>query len=242
MRVRFSIGNRLSSLIEIVGIKSGIAVSEEYARRVLSGAYDYMEEHSGHAIERWYDLPADLEHSVRAELIEADFLILMHSLGSIPDHAGPTDLVVHWLHQRNPIDTSDMQAVRRRCTEVSALLMRIVRDEDVPPEAADLAQEVRRRFILDRSLPQQRKWNGLISLAALFESEDIPDATEPSAHFDQRFIDYLAVQPDAIEGIHWRQFEYLCGEYFRRNGYAVSVTLSANMSETPILPEFSVRG
>lgn len=60
-----------------------------------------------------------------------------------------------------------------------------------------------------------------IALDALFASERLP--VEPERHFDQRFIDYLASQPERLKEIHWRQFEGLTAEWFQRSGYAVEL-------------------
>lgn len=57
----------------------------------------------------------------------------------------------------------------------------------------------------------------------MFESETIQGCENEEAYFDQRFIEYLDKQKCDIEDIHWRQFEYLTGEFFRRSGYLVTV-------------------
>ena len=40
---------------------------------------------------------------------------------------------------------------------------------------------------------------------------------------DQRFIDYLVVNTDKVDRIHWRNFERICAEFFNRNGYYVKL-------------------
>ena len=67
--------------------------------------------------------------------------------------------------------------------------------------------------------PQRKTWNCINSLSSLYECEV---KNENSIDYlDQKFIDYLAVNGNEIETIHWRNFERLCAEYFRRNGYKV---------------------
>jgi restriction system protein len=85
---------------------------------------------------------------------------------------------------------------------------------------SQLLEEARPRHILTL-MPQSRAWDGLLSLNDLFEGEHV--ASSPESYLDQRFIDYLAAQPGHLSAIHWRQFEHLTGEYFRRNGYIVRI-------------------
>lgn len=62
-----------------------------------------------------------------------------------------------------------------------------------------------------------------IDLSNLFESELIIGCEHEEAYFDQRFIEYFNKQKCDLEDIHWRQFEYLTGEFFHRSGYTVIV-------------------
>ena len=60
-----------------------------------------------------------------------------------------------------------------------------------------------------------------IALDDLFASEQLPAVA--GSFFDQRFINYLASQPDRLRDIHWRQFEGLTAEWFQRRGYTVDL-------------------
>jgi restriction system protein len=60
----------------------------------------------------------------------------------------------------------------------------------------------------------------LLELESLFKSEKLP---VDGSFFDQRFIDYLQRQFDAIDEMHWRQFEALCAEWFSRQGFKVEL-------------------
>lgn len=61
----------------------------------------------------------------------------------------------------------------------------------------------------------------LISLSDLFHSENLPSSD--SQFFDQRFIDFLAQNPEELLQMNWRQFEGLAAEWFQRVGYAVDL-------------------
>jgi restriction system protein len=82
--------------------------------------------------------------------------------------------------------------------------------------------EMQRRkmnFLYDRV--RQKAWDGAVSLDRLFEGEHIPD--DPAVYLDQRYIDYLARNSEEMGRIHWRNFERLTTEFFRRQGYEVDL-------------------
>jgi restriction system protein len=66
-----------------------------------------------------------------------------------------------------------------------------------------------------------RETSGLIALADLFRSENLP--VDKGGFFEQRFIDYLARNPEKLSTMHWRQFEGLAAEWFQRQGYDVQL-------------------
>jgi restriction system protein len=82
--------------------------------------------------------------------------------------------------------------------------------------------EMRRRemnFLYRRV--REKAWDGAVSLDRLFEGEHIPD--DPTVYLDQRYIDYLAANGEEMGHIHWRNFERLTTEFFRRQGYEVDL-------------------
>ena len=68
---------------------------------------------------------------------------------------------------------------------------------------------------------RRKSWDGAVSLDRLFEGEHIPD--DPTVYLDQRYIDYLAKNSEEMGRIHWRNFERLTTEFFRRQGYEVDL-------------------
>ncbi len=66
-----------------------------------------------------------------------------------------------------------------------------------------------------------RDWDGTAPLSGLFDTEITP--ADPSEYFDQKFIDYLSANSDDLKSIHWRNFERLTAEFFRRLGYEVQL-------------------
>ena len=68
---------------------------------------------------------------------------------------------------------------------------------------------------------KRRQWDGAVALDRLFQGEHIPD--DPNVYLDQRYIDYLAKNSEEMGSIHWRNFERLTTEFFRRQGYEVDL-------------------
>lgn len=68
---------------------------------------------------------------------------------------------------------------------------------------------------------RRKQWDGAVALDQLFQGEHVPD--NPGVYLDQRYIDYLAKNGEDMGKIHWRNFERLTTEFFRRQGYEVSL-------------------
>ncbi|MER5820757.1 restriction endonuclease [Streptomyces mirabilis] len=67
----------------------------------------------------------------------------------------------------------------------------------------------------------RRSWDDVLDLSDLFSSESV--MASYGRFFDQRFVNYLAANYDAIGAIHWRKFEGLVDEYFHRAGFQVEI-------------------
>ncbi len=65
------------------------------------------------------------------------------------------------------------------------------------------------------------EWTKTVALEELFTSESLN--TEEGKFIDQRFIDYLHANPEAINSMNWRKFEGLTAEFFSRSGYEVAI-------------------
>jgi hypothetical protein len=69
------------------------------------------------------------------------------------------------------------------------------------------------------TMASSRSWDGAIPLSRLFDAE--LKEPETDGYLDQRFLDYLAAREEHLDRIHWRNFERLCAEFFRRAGFQV---------------------
>ena len=220
MNINSSVGDLLQTLVDLIAIKAGILLDREMLVDQLRRGHDLEGTEDE---DPWWQSDPEGWVRIRAEGLEFEFLVAMRQLGAIEDLTTSQDLIIRRLEEleiQAGMSPAERYAVLSRAPE---LVMEILGGAN--PEAfEDLAAEVRRRFILDNALPERRTWEDAIRLEDLYESEDIPDGITADSHFDQRFIDYLAANPGELENIHWRQFEYLCGEYFNHLGYEVEIT------------------
>jgi len=70
-------------------------------------------------------------------------------------------------------------------------------------------------------LGMEQTWRDVLALSELFNSASI--ATAYGRFFDQRFVDYLAVNFEEIGSVNWRKFEALVAERFHREGFQVEL-------------------
>lgn len=69
-------------------------------------------------------------------------------------------------------------------------------------------------------------WEGEEALRELFTSATL--TTNHGAFFDQRFVNYLASNFNAVDRMHWRKFEGMVAEYFERQGFSVALGKGQN--------------
>jgi hypothetical protein len=230
----------LDSLVEQLGIKSGLAVTVPKALQLLDGS-DYPTS--------W--LRGAPEEFVRIDVTEYEFAFiqLLFSVGAIERPCHAVQLIVEFCRHNDvplprewnetPMGDDEVDDERDIFSTPTGRLMRTIHfvqsaiidhlHETTPfpddlaslPEFDNLFRNFAIRNVTDDKMPDSRKWNGLVPLNDLFESENAP--SDPSTFFDQRFIDYLNSQSTELQRIHWRQFEFLTGEYFRRIGYEVKI-------------------
>jgi len=238
MRIVNKRGVMIDSLIELVGIKAGVALDEDRLTAILESGFDQKAQNAFilGGPQHWWQGDRDEMVFVRAEEIEFDFLFALRYLGAIPDLQDTTRMTAEFARNHASdynVDPRNLAAVYQLAMKVQVELLRDSNEEDpgsrerVPfaddPDFVKLKREFARRDIMNFDPPEDREWDGKIPLNDLFESEAIPASTTGESYFDQRFIDYLAAQPQDLTSIKWRQFEYLTAEYFKRNGYDVTV-------------------
>jgi restriction system protein len=65
------------------------------------------------------------------------------------------------------------------------------------------------------------EWKDVRDLDELFASEKLE--SPHGEYFDQRFANFLAANFEQVDTIHWRQFEGLAAEFFKREGFLVEL-------------------
>ena len=166
MRIIASRRSLIDSLVEIVGIKSGLLLSRDRLTTILDQTYDSVDDIAlvlGGSRKWWEGDEAGIV-AVRAEEYEANFVLAMHSIGAIPDRRPPYQLLVDFVRKnagRLGIDGSDPKATYETCMR---FLVQMLFDEEAPNGDEELMLEYQRRYILNRSTPIRREWDGIISL------------------------------------------------------------------------------
>jgi restriction system protein len=221
----------LDTLVELTGIKSGLAV-------LVPKAIDLLDGSTSDSDSFWRGDPAEYIR-VEAGVLQSACVRLLHCIGAIGDPKDARLLLMEFV-QRNaeklrPDQDDELKKLAPYFTpEIAAISdlenmiyghraepTPLIRNLLVLPEWKELAQKCALRSISRTNIPESRKWNGTIDLRDLFQSEAAP--RDPETYFDQRFIDYLNAQTGELTAINWRQFERLAAEYFNRTGYRVDL-------------------
>lgn len=229
----------LNTFQELVGLKSGLALTYTQLIEQLEATHSEVETHKyvlGGAIKWWQG--EDIKPvRIRVENLEANMLYVLHRIGAIPDCLDSMSILRNYLLREVSLERRSESFIEligaiSTILNVTDFFPHLLPFPKIDPEIELLVQtfresddfhEFHRRNLMNRGLPIQKAWDGYIPLSDLFESEDIPDKVVGGQYFDQRYIDYLNAQADQLRNIQWRQFEYLTAEYFQRNGYQVEV-------------------
>ena len=73
---------------------------------------------------------------------------------------------------------------------------------------------------------EQINWDGGIKLDDLFNKESLPKKSDD--FIEQKFINNLQANPEMLEFMHWRNFERLTAEFFKRLNYIVELGPGSN--------------
>jgi restriction system protein len=221
------IGDILHFIIEQVAIDTGILLSSSNIKEAITES----------EMSEWgffFDGSPDEVTGVRPEFIEDIVRVLRVSVGNLPD-ATP-GFVVASDKMRDLLEKGfDVDKIIEASEKVISSKKDKIIDEETINEITKASKQDRLAVIefftgvneyLNRSLkmnyPDVVEWNGAIELSKLFDGEIIPD--DPDEYFDQRFLDYLAKNEGRLENMHWRNFERLCAEFFKRKGFIIKLS------------------
>lgn len=213
------------SLSEDAGTRSGFALTEDDLLAALGPAHDLME-----------SLRSDKALRVRSEAYADAVGDVLFYLGAADQPGMPTLgmrfmglLDRDWRSLFELDELLELEAVSNHY-----LYLRSRGEDGLDEILKEVRERVRRQpdGVLDALMSAMsvhlaqspfytREASGLIALADLFRSEKLP--VEYGGFFEQRFIDFLARNPETLSTMHWRQFEGLAAEWFQRQGYDVQL-------------------
>ena len=95
MRMRFTVQEAIDTLGEVVGVKSGLLLSDWKLIEFVSRSHEDVRKNVAMlwSAGEWWELPRDEEFVMRAEEFEGAFIALLNLVGAIPDMRAPNDLV-----------------------------------------------------------------------------------------------------------------------------------------------------
>jgi restriction endonuclease len=223
----FGPGILVPSVSEIVGYKSGLALTRKQILGKLQGT-----EH----LETLRESDTS-KTGLRSEEFEKIILEILYRIGNIasPINLFPT-IALFRRYKGNPRKL-------KLAEKVTLLFIKFFKNdknsgpidtkpfieyvvEIFGPEGGlvgfDLLEDINEYFHRDVfSRIRMTQWKDTKSLNELFKSESLD--TYYGSFFDQRFIDYLYKNFDDINKINWRKFEGLTAEYFDRAGFQVEI-------------------
>jgi hypothetical protein len=228
----------VDELSDYVGLKSGLGVTAADVVSLLDQDLESSDD------SRWWYSPREWLHvapeqwvRIRAEDLESLVNRLLYSVGALSSPLNQIGLLRQFATEHPTLvesippsaDEEEFPLPVTRWMRFYWFIGSVVDVEGLPTELAELVRDYRKRSIVDLMFRTQRmNWDGVLPLQELFQLKDLRKGTTDSVDslelIDQRFIDYLHAQPGDLSNIHWRQFEYLVGEFFRRSGYDVQVT------------------
>lgn len=226
---------------DLIGFKAGLALTESEIEAHLS--------EDEYFVGAW-KANADSPVRLRSEEYEALIVLLLHRVGVLRS-PNPTSAFL-FLAKKHRKDEHATKILNAALAQFGRFVFGVVGedDEDGPahPTAAPrpldpgpFVEEMRATHglrgveialeLLDAVTSDQLKspvklvrahdWADVQELRDLFESERL--GGQYGRFLDQRFVDYLANNFDAIDAINWRKFEGLVGEFFHRTGYVVEL-------------------
>jgi Restriction endonuclease len=251
-----SAAGMMNTLTEAIGIKVGVVIEPDELAVILDRS------HPAEETERWWRRAPESWVRIRPEELEQLMVAAMYAIGALPDSLTPIQLLIRFAYAHPElVDEMEARSDESDYPFPVTPLMRFIwhAQERIERHHGEggletLMDDYQRRSLLD--LLQRRTaldWDGVTRLRELFHLEELGGDTSASFEsaplIDQRFINYMQAQPQDLTRIHWRQFEFLVGEYFRRSGYQVVVTppsgdggidVRASRTDTVVGPEMII--
>ncbi|BFO65378.1 restriction endonuclease [Chryseobacterium sp. KCF3-3] len=232
----WSLQNCINSILDVVIIKTGLVITEEYLIELLK------EEFPNSHFDR-YEESADVGIRVRSEDFDMYCREIRKKLGelenTIPLFVQDVEKCVEWMEQ----EIDYMGCVRQimslaaekynpddpQLIDTTFIFEKLIEDGKYPLEVIEQAFKdiIHQQQMSNNITPTEEiLWDGGVSLEDLFKKEHIP--INENEFIDQKFINFLQANPKELEAMHWRNFERLTAEFFNRQGYEIELGPGTN--------------
>jgi restriction system protein len=228
-RIRSTRIEMITKISEVIGYKSGIAITREEFIEHLPEFSEYL---SGRDEQIF---------SLRAEVYEEITGLLLYRLGNIPNPLpGFPPIVLYHKYKDDSEKDALLQDILQLFLDLFPNLEKAAPQNgpiDLTPflvaakdrygfNGAKMALEyIEAMELYLHRIPwtefRRQEWIDTTELESLFKTESLE--TYYGKFFDQRFIDYLSRNFESISRINWRKFEGLTCEFFDRKGFYVQI-------------------
>lgn len=237
--INFGRGSFIPILSEIIGVRSGLALTEEELRQHAGEGWDDL----------WTHLDKRAEVRVRSEEFDTLVLTILQKIGAtnaIPGMDPFLELAVTaQTNEERELHDSIMEAwsnwifgeLKRRCKsgelkwnsgfsgpplDPTPFVDDVLQSHGV--DAAGIALQLIGRI---DEYQRVKPWAQLhmfdrkqvVALEDLFKSESLG----VGVFIEQQYLDFMAANKGALAEINWRKFEALTAEFFDREGYEVAL-------------------
>ena len=223
--INTDVGSFRDFVTEEVGCKSGLLLVDHEAHALLRRA--------GIEEAEFFTGDRDRYVRIRPEEVEEIILQLRHGVGELPDARHGAYCRIVWLKEL-AAKGIDVGPIYKAFDTVVRSEKYKVLGEEAAAEVVTLSgmhELLVAQFFLhiaeqmNRSVnwfgPERLDIGWAIPLNDVFHSENIP--SDPEVYLDQRYIDYFSQNSEDLDRMHWRNFERLTTEFFRRHGYEVQL-------------------
>jgi len=236
--IHWSLENFINTMLDIVVIKTGLVISEGYLIEILQEEFPSDRTFQNYTERKKY--------GVRIRSEEFDFYCwqIRQRLGELekdiqPYFLGNVESMMEW-HDKGyePIKVAERlievmgenyDKENPKLIDPRPVLDKVI-SEDIAP--MELVLEMFKGIVDNQKLSntifpvEQILWDGGTDLDDLFGKETLPKLK--GEFIEQKFINYLQANPDKLDVMHWRNFERLTAEFFKRQGYEVELGPGVN--------------
>lgn len=232
----WSLQNCINSILDVVVIKTGLVITEEYLLELLREEFpdSYFES---------YEESTDVGIRVRSEDFDMYCWKIRQRLGELenisPLIVQDVEKCLEWMEQgidymgcvRQILSLASEHFDREnpQLLDTRPIIEKLIEEDKYPFEVIKQAFNdiIHQQQLSNNITPTEEiLWDGGVSLEDLFKKEHIP--INEDEFIDQKFINFLQANPKELEAMHWRNFERLTAEFFNRQGYEIELGPGTN--------------